>query len=266
MFTSIVFTAVLASSAAILAQADVSPNEPAPGDSFNEGAQCSIAWDGDSSGSDIWKNMSIELMTGSNNPMTHLTTVATGQDGSVAGTFSYTCPQVTPNSPIYFYQFSSCTASNMTWTGRFSIAGTDGSTTPATQTAQFDGQPISFGTGALADPSSATAAPTCSGSANGTSSSGSSAVSGAAIYPSASSAHTVGATAPAVSPSLTKSAVSAPTSASSNSNSNGSAAVGAAQPSGSSAALAVGPLAVDTRMWPVVAALTASAMAFTILL
>lgn len=64
--------------------------------------------------------------------------------------------QVTPNAPIYFYQFSSPVApTNLTWTGRFTIAGTDGSSTTASETT--DG--IAWGNGALVDPSSAVAAP-----------------------------------------------------------------------------------------------------------
>ena len=67
---------------------------------------------------------------------------------------------MTPNSAIYFYQFSSPSApSNLTWTTRFTIAGADGSTTaPANQT-QPDGQSIPWGLGALVDPSTAVAAP-----------------------------------------------------------------------------------------------------------
>ncbi|KAJ7780334.1 hypothetical protein DFH07DRAFT_794661 [Mycena maculata] len=259
MFTPIVF-AVLASSAAFLARAEVTPNEPAPGDSFNEGATCSIGWAGDATGSTAWANMSIELMTGSNNPMTHLSTVATGQDGTKDGTFTYTCPEVAPNSEIYFYQFTSCETTNITWTGRFTIAGTDGSSTPPTETEQSDGQTVSYGNGVLSDPSSAVAAPTCDNAAasSGSSSAGSAGSAGPATGGSSSVAgQTLAAT---TSASLTTKTASTATAANNASTSTGAAS----QSSGTSAAVAVGP--IDTRMWPVVAALTTAAMAFTILL
>ncbi|KAJ7493310.1 hypothetical protein B0H11DRAFT_2005842 [Mycena galericulata] len=253
MFTSIVFTAVLASSAALLSQAIVTPNEPGPGDSFNEGAACSIGWAGDTTGSTAWKSMSIELMTGSNEAMTHVTTVASNQDGTVAGTFSYTCPPVNPNSPIYFYQFTSCATPNITWTGRFTIAGTDGSSTPASQTEQFDGQPVAFGTGVLVDPSTAVAAPTC-GSSN---SSGGSASSPSGT-PTASQ-QSIAATTPSGTPTLSRQTSPSPTPTVDTS----AQQAGAAQPSGKSGALSVG---LATHTWPVFAALSVSALAFTILL
>lgn len=252
MFTSIVFTTILASSVVLLSQAQVDPNEPGPGESFPQGGTCHIAWNGDttSGSTTAWKDMAIELMTGSNEKMVHLTTVATGKDGTVAGVFDYTCPEVIPNSPIYFYQFTAAGTSNFTWTTRFTIAGADNSSTPATETEQSNGQTVAFGTGALADPSSATPPPTF----NSTDSSSSSQSNSASDSPSSIAS---AATKPAS--SLTRS--STPTKSS-----DPSSASSAPQTSGSSAAVAVGPMVLDTRMWPFVAALTASAMAFTILL
>jgi len=262
MFSSIVFTAVLASSAVLLSQAIVVPNEPGPGDSFDEGQTCHIGWGGDtSSGSTTaWKNMAIELMTGPNEAMIHITTVAQGQDGTVAGTFDYTCPQVTPNSPIYFYQFTAPGTSNYTWTGRFTIAAADGSSTPAQQTEQSDGQTVAYGTGALVDPSTAIGPPsfqTTGGSSS--SSSNSSAVSGSTN--SASAPPSLPSSAP---PTSSTHSSAASKSSDTSGSSSGSTSASPPTKSGASGAIAVGP--VDTRLWPFVAALTASAMAFTIFL
>ncbi|THH12076.1 hypothetical protein EW145_g242 [Phellinidium pouzarii] len=150
MFKPLFIAAVLPALAVV---AQVGPTEPAPGDSFNEGASCTIDWTVDTTGQ--WTTLNIELMTGSNEDMEHLTTVAT-VDGTKQSSFSYTCPQVTPNSAIYFYQFSTPAApSNKTWTGRFSIADTNGKTTDPTETT--DG--IQWGTGKLLDASSTTPAP-----------------------------------------------------------------------------------------------------------
>ncbi|KAJ7626275.1 hypothetical protein DFH06DRAFT_597948 [Mycena polygramma] len=266
MFTSIVFTAVVASSAVLLSHAIVTPNEPGPGEVFNQGTTCHIGWAGDDSGTDDWKGMAIELMTGPNEAMIHVTTVAQNQDGSVAGTFDYTCPEVTPNSPIYFYQFSSGGTADLTWTGRFTIAGADGSSTPATETETgSDGTPVLWGKGALTDPSTAVAAPnfnsTSGSSASGgaSASGGSSASASVPVLPS-SSAPTASSAAPA-SGAATRAASTAKSSTPASSGSSS-----APQTSGSSAAVALGPMVMDTRMWPFAAALTACAMAFTILL
>lgn len=68
MFTSVFFATVLA---AVAVRADPSPNVPGPGDVYNEGSTCNIAWDADTTGT--WTTMNIELMTGDNFNMIHLT-------------------------------------------------------------------------------------------------------------------------------------------------------------------------------------------------
>ncbi|KAI9458409.1 hypothetical protein BJY52DRAFT_429876 [Lactarius psammicola] len=144
-------------SAVLVALADPTPSEPAPGEIFNEGSTCHVAWTPDASG--VWKTLNIELMTGDNINMVHLTTVAT-VDGTVSpGTFDYPCPAVTLQSAVYFYQFTSPAAPNRTWTGRFAIADSTGATVPPPNSVQPNGQPIPWGTGALADPSKAVPAP-----------------------------------------------------------------------------------------------------------
>jgi len=102
-------------------------------------------------------------MTGDNYQMVHLTTVTTGQDGTIDGNFTHKCPGVYPNAAIYFYQFTSpaITRANWTWTTRFTIAGEDGSTEPPTNATQPDANhtAIAWGTGKLLDPSTATPPP-----------------------------------------------------------------------------------------------------------
>ncbi|KAJ7355737.1 hypothetical protein DFH08DRAFT_853402 [Mycena albidolilacea] len=265
MFTSTVFTAVLASSAVLLSNAVVTPNAPGPGDSFNQGTKCSLSWAGDTESTTAWANMAIELMTGKNEAMVHVTTVATGQDGTKDGTFSYDCPEVTPNSPIYFYQFTSGGTPVVAWTTRFTIAAADGSSTPATLK-ETDGSGALYGTGALVDPSTAVAPPTfnttggssAGSSASSAGNSGSSAGntgSSASLPPSVPSSGSSGST----KPSSTGAQTSPPA------NSKVASVSGSApNPSASGAAVALG--AIDQRMWPFAAALTACAMAFMILL
>ena len=75
-------------------------------------------------------------------------------------TYSYPCPEVVPNSAIYFYQFNTPAApKNLTWTTRFTIAAADGSTTPPANATQPNGDKIPWGIGALVDPSKATPIP-----------------------------------------------------------------------------------------------------------
>jgi len=156
---------LLALAASLLVHADPTPTQPSPGDSFNAGGSCPIAWEVDTTG--VWKTMNIELMTGSNLAMVHLTTVAT-VDGTnpTATTFEYPCPAVTPNSAIYFYQFSTPVNSTQYWTGRFTLANAQGGSTPPTQMTQpGTNAPIPWGTGALVDPADAKPPPAGGGTA-----------------------------------------------------------------------------------------------------
>ncbi|GJF00279.1 hypothetical protein PsYK624_165630 [Phanerochaete sordida] len=156
MLSSIFFATVLA---AMTVRADPDPSEPGPGSVYNEGSNCLVSWDPDTSGS--WKTMNIELMCGDNFNMVHLTTVATvdGTDATKAS-FTYPCPQVAPNAPIYFYQFTSPDSPDTLWTTRFAIADASGNVTPAPNATQPNGDSIPWGIGQLADPSDASPAPT----------------------------------------------------------------------------------------------------------
>ncbi|KAF8448768.1 hypothetical protein L210DRAFT_3756645 [Boletus edulis BED1] len=157
------FTPVLTflAAAAIYVRADPNPNNPGPGDVFIQGQACPVGWDVDTTG--LWKTMNIDLMTGDNFNMVLLTSVASGIDGTnpMKNTYSFTCPQVTPHSPIYFYQFSSPSTSNRTWTGRFTITDSAKNIVAPSQPTQPDGEKIPWGTGSLAEGSSS-AAPSAS--------------------------------------------------------------------------------------------------------
>jgi len=161
MFHAQVFTALLTLAAAsLVARADVTPLTPAPGDSFNAGATCTTTWSGDNNSTTAWKGMAIELMTGANLDMVHLTTVAQNQDGTQSGTFSFPCPAVTINAPIYFFQYTAPGTSDKEWTTRFTIASSSGQVVAAPNATQPDsGDQIPWGDGALQDPSTAVAAP-----------------------------------------------------------------------------------------------------------
>jgi hypothetical protein len=151
-------------SSPLLASAIILPSEPTPDTVFTEGSKCHIAWSADANAASAWKTTNIQLMTGDNYKMVHLSTVAT-VDGSADGVFDYDCPDVTINSNIYFYQFTSPDApivdgKNVSWTGRFTIAGKDGEVTEPTEiNTPSTTDNVKWGTGALVDPSSAKPAP-----------------------------------------------------------------------------------------------------------
>ncbi|KAG1774182.1 hypothetical protein EV702DRAFT_975331 [Suillus placidus] len=160
MFAALALT-ILASSAAIFVHADPDPTNPGPGDVFIEGQACSMNWNPDTTG--VWKTMIIQLKTGDNFNMVNLTTVGTvdGTDATKTS-FSYPCPQVTPHSPIYFYQFSSPASTNSVWTGRFTITDTATDIVPAANSTQPDGSAIAWGTGKLVSSTSTTTVGTTS--------------------------------------------------------------------------------------------------------
>ncbi|GAA5955302.1 hypothetical protein JCM8115_001909 [Rhodotorula mucilaginosa] len=156
--------ALLVLSAAQAAYADVVPTAPGPGEVFRVGQKCNIQWDLDTTGT--WTSFEIQLMTGSNLNMVPLQVVGSDLDGTTGpGTIDFTCPQVTPNADIYFYQFTQAGAPT-SWTTRFTIAGADGSVTEPTETTAG----IAWGTGKLVG----AAAVAGSGSAAGSAAAGSS--------------------------------------------------------------------------------------------
>ncbi|KAL0574672.1 hypothetical protein V5O48_007288 [Marasmius crinis-equi] len=103
-----------------LVAGDFTPTAPGPGDSYAAGSQCQIKWEvGD------WKNVTISLMSGSNSQMEQITTVVSGLDGSnpSLSPYNWTCPEVSPYSAIYFYQFTNGEdVQNRKWTTRFTVS------------------------------------------------------------------------------------------------------------------------------------------------
>ncbi|KAG7097525.1 hypothetical protein E1B28_004868 [Marasmius oreades] len=157
---------------AVAVRADATPIEPGPGSVFKQGGECHTAWTGDKDGK--WANMAIQLMTGADLKMVHLTTVATGLDGNQDGSFQFICPEVDPYSAIYFLQFSSPQSSGFQWATRFTIADKDGKSVPPPEATQPDGRSVPWGTGRLVNPSDARPPPdfqNASSSSNSSSSS-----------------------------------------------------------------------------------------------
>ncbi|KAI0766169.1 hypothetical protein BD413DRAFT_462058, partial [Trametes elegans] len=128
----------------------VTPLSPGPSDIFKTGENCTFTWTPDPSG--VWKQTDVELMTGPNLAMVFLTSASVasfdGTDASLTS-FSFPCPEVDPNSAIYFYQFTSPAAPDKFWTTRFTIADAQGNSTPPPNATQPDGQQIPWGTGKL---------------------------------------------------------------------------------------------------------------------
>ncbi|KIK56998.1 hypothetical protein GYMLUDRAFT_247272 [Collybiopsis luxurians FD-317 M1] len=260
MVSSFSLAVLLAST--LLARADVSPNTPSTGQA---GSQCTITWSGDKNSTSNWSNMAIEFMTGDNFQMVFLTTVATGLDGTKDGSYSWTCPQVNPYSPIYFYQFvSPDEASNPQWTTRFAISSPTGATTNAPNATQPNGDKIPWGAGALVDAASASAAP--SFAANATT--------GGTDVPTSTASVSVttsqtGASASGTSLVLgnTSGAAGAHASAtdgdSASSTGSNAASTSAASNGNSNSGLG---LAVDARVWKTAFGVVGSAMAFALFL
>jgi len=142
------FSALIAIAIGSSALASPTPTFPGPSDSFTALGQCNIAWTLDTNATKPWTTMNIELMTGSNAQMVHMRTVAT-VDATKQTTFSWICPEVNPNAPIYFYQFS-CPSdpTDLMWVTRFLIKGTDGSSVDAPST---DPSGVKYGVGAFVD-------------------------------------------------------------------------------------------------------------------
>lgn len=112
-----------------------------------------MQWTPDPTG--VWKVMNVELMTGSNEQMVHLRTVATIDGTSTTNsTYSYPCLAVDPYSEIYFYQFTSPASTAILWTTRFTLADATGKSVPPTmQETTSTGQIVQYGIGKLLDQS-----------------------------------------------------------------------------------------------------------------
>jgi len=265
MLTLLTLGALLASSS--LVRADVNPTAPGPTDVYKEGGTCHIAWDPDTTGT--WKVMNIELMTGSNLQMVHLTTVTT-LDGTstTVTTFDYPCPEVTPNSQIYFYQFTSPGANTTLWTTRFTIADASGASTPPTEATQpTTGEAIPWGTGALVNPADATPPPAgAPAAAAGNTTAPANTTASAPVVPATSSAAAV--PAGQLPPAGGAPGAGAPApAAASPSTSSSTAKIAAATPTGATAqSNGAGGMIVHDKIYKAVFALVAAAVTFTVAL
>ncbi|KAF8515918.1 hypothetical protein JB92DRAFT_36669 [Gautieria morchelliformis] len=143
------FVSIVSLALPLLSAAQLVPTGPGSADSFKQGSPCTTSWTADTSGK--WKNTFIELMTGPNQPMVHLATVA-NVDGTdpTKTSISFPCPSVSPNAAIYFYQFTA-QGQNTTWTTRFTISDPSGATSSPPNATQPDGEAIPWGTGKLLD-------------------------------------------------------------------------------------------------------------------
>ncbi|KAM5531465.1 hypothetical protein V8D89_014855 [Ganoderma adspersum] len=254
------------------------PTAPGPKDVFKEGGDCKFAWTADPSGQ--WKEMNVQLMSGDNWNMIPVTTIVK-LDGTSTTNTSYTfpCPDVTPNSAIYFYQFSTPAApKNLTWTTRFTIAASDGSVTPPANDTQPDGQKISWGVGALVDqskvvppPSYLTGSSSSTSASSGSSSSSAAASSSGSTSASASSSSSTASSASSsssVSASSASSATSAPASSSTTSGAHTTVIVTAtnsATPSASASGTGNGALGAQANVIFGTVALGLTAAVFALL-
>ncbi|KAG9024650.1 hypothetical protein FRB95_011242 [Tulasnella sp. JGI-2019a] len=156
------FTIASAVALAFVSSALAQPGPLTPSPAI-EGQPCQITWTPDATGK--WTQTNIQLMTGDNNNMVPLTTVATVDTTSAAATtYSWICPDVTIYSAIYFYQFShEEEPNNLIWTTRWAIESPSGEVvTPpnATQPGAAAGAtPVPWGTGALKNPADGNPAP-----------------------------------------------------------------------------------------------------------
>ncbi|KAH7914172.1 hypothetical protein BJ138DRAFT_1144295 [Hygrophoropsis aurantiaca] len=133
-----------------VAFAALAPTYPGPNQSCRADSDCTIKWLVDTTNS--WKNVTVQLMSGSNSNMTLVDIVASQLDGtdSRLTPFNWTCPEVAPYSNIYFYQFTNNGPSpEFAWTTRFMIESPSGESTPAEYTEQPSGAPIPWGNGHL---------------------------------------------------------------------------------------------------------------------
>lgn len=126
----------------------ITPTSPDSNTVVTVGSDIKALWAADSTGE--WNNVEIQLMTGDNLQMVPLAVLATGIDGTSTTGLDIPCPDVSPYSKIYFLQFTrGGDVSTSTWTTRFTIAGSDGSTTPPTNSTNYSGTQVEWGTGAL---------------------------------------------------------------------------------------------------------------------
>jgi len=146
MLSSFLVAALFAAASPSLAA--VNPTSPDSSTVVKVGDDITALWTVDTTGT--WNNMEIQLMTGGNLQMVELAVLGQNIDGTTLTSYSVPAPDVSPYSQIYFLQFTpGGDVTQALWSTRFTIAGADGSTTPPTNTTNWNGQDVNWGTGAL---------------------------------------------------------------------------------------------------------------------
>ncbi|CAO3609369.1 unnamed protein product [Cunninghamella blakesleeana] len=185
MFTKLIVsaTALLASSAIV--NANMAPSYPSPGIVWQSGKQYDILWGDDGTAPNMnqgWTDFKIDFMTGDNLQQKFITNVASNLDATKVTKYTWTAPEVNPNSAIYFFMFTNSKGESA-WTTRFGISGADGKLTEPEHATQANGDKIPWGIGALANGSSSNTTTTPSGN---TSSVSAAAASSTLVTPSGS--------------------------------------------------------------------------------
>ncbi|GAA5872765.1 hypothetical protein JCM3774_005054 [Rhodotorula dairenensis] len=144
------FGGLLVPSFAGLAMGMIVPTTPTGTNTvFRAGENCTFSFERDPTG--LWKDVNVDLFSGSFGNMTNITRVASGLDGTFHHVrFVYECPEVDPPAPIYFYQFSTPSDTNRVWSERFAIASKDGIVVNPEHDRQPNGAGEPWGNGKLA--------------------------------------------------------------------------------------------------------------------
>lgn len=125
------------------AEAGVSPSAPGGDAVLKPGQLVSIQW-GDVTGD--WTNMTIALMTGTQEEPNVATVVTEGVDATMETSFTYNMPDVYPYSKVWFFQFSNngVDSEPRAFTPRFTVQGPDGETIPPPLTETISGSAIGY--------------------------------------------------------------------------------------------------------------------------
>ncbi|KAI9312844.1 hypothetical protein BX666DRAFT_1982485 [Dichotomocladium elegans] len=161
IFKTFLSTAAAVAALVSSATASMAPTYPSPGTVWTSGQEYTLTWTDDSTAPDFasgWTNFKIQFMTGSNLNQTVLSTVATDLDATKISSYTWTAPEVDPNSAIYFFMYTNADGV-AAWTTRFGIVAKAGDAlVPETETVQPDGPAIPWGNGKLAKSVAAPAA------------------------------------------------------------------------------------------------------------
>ncbi|KAI9638419.1 uncharacterized protein MKK02DRAFT_42810 [Dioszegia hungarica] len=249
-------TALIALLSASAARAAVTPTSPESATVVRVGGQMNALWAADTTGT--WTDMTVQLMTGDNLQMIPLSTLSTGIDGTKDTSHSWTVPNVSPTSKIYFLQFTRTgDPSSAQWTTRFTIASADGTTTPPTNSTTYTPAqgPVQWGIGAVVGGSGAASMPSSNSTSPSASAAAGVASGGVPVVLSSSTFATVP-------PPISSSSSSASSTTSSSSSSrSASASVSSANAAASSSKAAAGKLEVGGVMGMVLAMIGAAVVA-----